>query len=433
MTRLILIELNEVNFEFIQAYAAQGHLPRLGGLIERHGLGETTSEKDYADLEPWIQWVTAHTGLSLAEHGVFRLGDIVDRDISQIWEELEGEGFKVGAVSPMNAKNRTTNASFFLPDPWTSTRIDASPVLRKMHEAIGQIVNDNAQAKLTLRSVFWLLVGAAFTARPKNYSKYLELAANAPKKPWLKALVLDVLLADTFVGLLKRTRPDFASIFLNAAAHIQHHYMFSSPLYNGGLENPEWYVAKGHDPLLDVYRAYDRIVGQIEDAMPQARLMIATGLHQTAYPDLTIYWRLRDHARFLERIGVPFDTVEPRMSRDFLVRCCSGQEAATAEARLSSVFAADGVPLFGIDNRGTDLFVSLTYPKDVPGDLTFNVGNQNFGLLKPYVAFVAIKNGEHDGIGYFLDTRATSASDKVSFPLKNLPGRIRTAMAEASP
>src|SRR3954467_3363811 len=104
---LYLIELNEINFEFVRDYIKRGQLPCFARLISKHGLGTTVSETVYDHIEPWIQWVTAHTGQTLHEHGVFRLGDIADRDdIEQIWERLERRGIDVGAVSPMNASNR---------------------------------------------------------------------------------------------------------------------------------------------------------------------------------------------------------------------------------------------------------------------------------------------------------------------------------------
>jgi hypothetical protein len=65
-----------------------------------------------------LQWVTIHLGKSYKEHTLFRLGDIVNNpDLSQIFEELEAEGYSVGAVSPFNAENRLKNPAFFVPDP----------------------------------------------------------------------------------------------------------------------------------------------------------------------------------------------------------------------------------------------------------------------------------------------------------------------------
>lgn len=429
MRGVILLELNEINFDFVRGYIDRGALPNLERLIREHGLSETTSEQAYEHLEPWIQWVTAHTGLSFEEHGVFRLGDIIDRDIPQIWERLEAKGLKVGAISPMNAKNRLCNASFFVPDPWTATKVSAPWIVRKLHAALAGAVNDNTDLRLTPKSLFWLLLGAVATARPSNYGKYLTLALKARSKPWGRAIFLDYLLHDLFVRSVARSKPDFASLFLNAGAHIQHHYMFSSSVYDGPFRNPEWYIDRANDPVLEVYAAYDRMVGQIVEALPDHRLMIATGLHQNPHPELTYYWRLRDHEAFLQALDAPFTRIEPRMSRDFLVVCDSAENARRTEQILLAAAADDGEPLFEVDNRGRDLFVSLVFPRDVTPELQFRKGNQAMGGLRDHVAFVAVKNGEHDGLGYFIDTGFGSAAAGQVFPLKQLPGRIEDALA----
>lgn len=402
---VLLLELNEINFDQVRRYADKGELPVFARLIEGHGIVETTSESKYEELEPWIQWVTAHTGKPLAEHGVFRLGDIVNHEIRQIWEVLEEQGLKVGAISPMNARNRCRNPAFFIPDPWTPTEVTGSLLLRRVYAAVVQAVNDNAESRLTASSALALVAGLAAFARPANYGGYFAMmGAAARRRPWAKAMVLDQLLADIFVRQVKAKRPDFASLFLNAGAHIQHHYMFNSAVYEGPHSNPEWYVPPSVDPVLEVYSLYDRIVGQVERTFPGARLMLATGLHQDPHTETTFYWRLKDHAAFLREMQVPFERVEPRMSRDFVIFCSDGDEAAQAERRLASITVAGGTPLFQIDNRGRDLFVMLTWPHDITEPFEFRVGSAVRTGLKDKVAFVAIKNGGHNGIGYLLDT-----------------------------
>lgn len=427
MTRLLLLELNEINFDHVQAYVRRGELPVLGRLIRDHGVAETTSERSYEELEPWIQWVTAHTGLALSEHRVFRLGDIVKHEIPQIWELLEAQGLRVGAVSPMNAKNRCRDAAFFVPDPWTPTEVTGPKMLKRLCGAVAQAVNDNAQSRLTARSAAWLAAGALRYARPVNYLRYWALlGAAARRRPWAKALILDQLLADIFIRHVRSERPDFASLFLNAGAHIQHHYMFNSPAYSGPLRNPEWYVSPDEDPVLGAYALYDRIVGQVESTFPDARLMLATGLHQDPHPEITFYWRLKDHAAFLREAGVPFERVEPRMSRDLVLTCRNAAEALAAEQRLNAIRAGDGTPLFEIDNRGADLFVMLTWPNDIGEDFEYWVDNEPRNGLREQVAFVAIKNGRHNGIGYLVDT-ASTADQFERFPLADFPRRIAEA------
>jgi hypothetical protein len=425
MRKLLMIELNEVNFDFIRRYGERGELPRLNALVAAHGLIETSSEQRYEALEPWIQWVTAHTGLSLADHGVSRLGDILDRrDLAQIWELVETGGYTVGAVSPMNARNACRAAAFFVPDPWTRTEVTGSHLVRRLYDAIAQIVNDNARERVKPLSLAWLGAGLARFARPANYPRYASLVASARGRPWSRAMILDLLLTDLFVSLVRRHDADFATLFLNAAAHIQHHYMFNAGVYSGPHANPDWYVRADADPLLDVYRLYDRLVGQVADAFPGHRLLLATGLHQDPYPDLLFYWRLRDHAAFLTEIGVPFARVEPRMSRDFMVFCDGAEQAGEAERILKATEASDGRKLFEVDNRGDSLFVMLVYPGDIKG-LGYRVGNRQFDDLAGKTAFVAIKNGEHNGIGYLIDTDEAGGPARQQVPLTDLFERVR--------
>lgn len=421
---LIFLELNEVNFDFVRAYVREGRLPAFAALFEKHGFRLTESEKTYEELEPWIQWVTAHTGKSLAEHGVFRLGDIVNHDLPQVWECLEQRGLRVGAVSPMNAKNRLKSPAFFVPDPWTSTRVDASPVLRRLYEAIAQAVNDNAQSRVSVSSLTRLLRGFLSYARPANWPTYLRYVAGARGHPWRKAMFLDLLLADVFIRETTRARPHFATLFLNAAAHIQHHYLFCSSAYQGPLRNPEWYVRPGEDPIFEVYQLYDRIIADTMRSFPQARFMLGTGLHQNPHSKVTFYWRLRDHANFLRSLGVEFDSVAPRMSRDFLVSCGTAERGAAAAHRLAQVVADDGAPLFEVDNRGSDLFVEFVYSRDIDATTGCRVGEQRLSGLREQVAFVALKNGEHDGMGYLIDTGRRNDPADRPIALASIPALV---------
>ncbi len=424
--KLILVELNEINFDFVRAYVAQGKLPTLGAMIARHGITETTSEQEYDHLEPWIQWITAHTGKSYAEHGVLRLGDIVDHEIEQIWEFLEDNGVSVGAISPMNANNRTKNAAFFVPDPWTKTKVSGGLLLEKLSGAISEAVNENAKARIGFASLLWLGLAALRYAGVANYPRYIShVRRSLAGKSWAKAQILEELLADVTIAETKAKAPQFVSLFLNAGAHIQHHYMFNAAVYTGEQRNPEWLVAQSDDPILDIYSQYDRIIGAIQTKLPAYRIMIATGLHQDPYPETKYYWRLQDHAAFLAMIGAPFASVEPRMSRDFLVQCVSDGQANAAQAILESATSIDGTRLFEVDNRGDSLFVMLVYPHDIPAGMQIRVGQGIFSDFRKSVAFVAIKNGEHNGVGYLIDTGLENAGGQT-IALSGLPSRIAT-------
>jgi hypothetical protein len=335
----------------------------------------------------------------------------------------------VAALSPMNAAHRLKAPAFFLPDPWTATEITAPPLARALYGAIRQAVNDNAQARITAGSAAALAAGLVRFAAPSNYGRYAALAAGAGSSPWRKAMVLDLLLADLFRHLMRRGAADFASLFLNGAAHIQHHYLHSCRVAATGGANPPWYCPPGVDPVFEVYDLYDRILRQVAAAFPTHRLMIATGLHQEPHVEPLYYWRLKDHGGFLRRLGVAPRAVRPLMSRDMILEFDPAAWAAEAAERLLSLRDLEGQALFEVEDRGESLFVVLAYPYDIPSDFAYMAGNELHRGLRGDVAFVAIKNGEHSGIGYFLDTGLEADALPREFALKTLPDRIMQACA----
>lgn len=409
--RLILLELNEINFDIVQQYldADKSRLPALRQLMALPG-ARTTAEKRYEELEPWIQWPSVHTGLRLDEHGVFRLGDMVQSSASQFFELLEERGVRVGVISAMNAVNRLRNPAYFIPDPWTKTDPDQSWWSRSLAIAISQAVNDNSEGRIAPANLLRLIVGIIRFARLNNYGEYFRLAAASRGAPWRKALFLDLFLHDLHLGLFRSARAEFSTLFLNAGAHIQHHYFFNSaPVREAvSLRNPEWYVDRGVDPLLEMLEVYDRIVGDYLRE-PGIELIVATGLSQRPYDRVKFYYRLRDHATFLRLLGVRFARVFPRMTRDFLVEFNSPQEAADAESILSRVKVAGSDERFfdELDNRGSSLFVTLTYPHEIREDTEIEVGCERIRVF-PHVVFVAIKNGMHQGTGFAYFTNGVS-------------------------
>jgi hypothetical protein len=420
--KTILIGLNEINFEYIQFYFNKGELGNFNKLFNKHGFSETYSEDQYQLLEPWIQWVTIISGKSYEEHQVFRLGDIVGRnDLKQIFEQIESQGYSVGAVSPFNAENRLKNPVFFAPDPWTETQASGSNTFIDLSSAVSQAVNDNAKGKLTFKSIISLIKGLIKYPSFTDYLFYFKKFIRIKNQVGVKALILDKLLADTFLYEWNKGQPDFSNLFLNSGAHFQHHYMFNSAAYNGNLKNPEWYCPKVQDPLLEILKVYDQVLGKLIK-LP-VRIIIATGLHQRPHKHLTYYWRIKEHENFMNIIGInDYIKLIPRMSRDFLIEFNSEKNALNGQKILKSYKAEiDGESIFSIDNRGNSLFVELIYPNDIDDSFAIK-GFTNIINFKKYISFVAIKNGEHDGIGYVLDTE--NRIPKTQFDLKDLYGYL---------
>jgi hypothetical protein len=401
--KLILIELNEINFEIVSRYLNKNP-DRYTGLKKLFDLKLviTSAEVEYEKLEPWIQWVSVHTGLSYKEHGVFRLGDIVNTGVEQLFEKLEKNGLKVGSISAMNARNDLHDPMYFIPDPWTQTKSDNRFLSSKLSNAISQIVNDNSKSKISIQSAI-VLVGCLIAyGKFKNYLKYLQLLIGSKSTVWKKAMFLDLFLHDYHMNRIAAHRPDFSAVFFNAGAHIQHHYLFNSTVLDRAcdIRNPSWYVANNQDPLKDLLELYDYI---LDDYLSQSdyEIVVATGLSQKPYDRLKFYYRLKDHSGFLLKLNLRFKSVVPRMTRDFLVEFDDASSRDTALDVLSKLrFKLEETLIFGdIEVRPLSLFVTLTYPSEIKAGMELENDCIRLSMYNE-VAFVAIKNGMHDSKGY---------------------------------
>jgi hypothetical protein len=409
--KLILLELNEINFDLVRKYIYDS--PGKYGAFETLFLGcqiYTYSESKYEYLEPWIQWPSVHTGLEFEKHKIYRLGDVVYSEVPQFFEILENHGVRVGAISAMNAENRLNNPAYFIPDPWTMTSSDSSKFNNLFTETIRQVVNDNSQSKFTFKSLLILIYSITKYAKIQHYRIYLSLVMRSIKARWNRALFLDLLLHDIHLKLFFSKKAQFSVIFLNAGAHIQHHYYFNSKFVKKqcNTSNPKWYIDEAKDPIAEMLGVYDKIVGEYL-SLNEVELIVATGLSQKPYDRIKFYYRLKNHQKFFEKVGVRFRQVQSLMTRDLLIEFDNNIDTEIAIKQLRNIYIYDkNFPLFGnFDNRGTSLFITLTYPYEILDEDVVTVGSSSF-RIKPYISFVAIKNGMHQDKGFAFFSKGVS-------------------------
>ena len=394
--KLIFIELNEINFDLVKNYIEKYDLKNLKYLVKN--LKITESENKYELLEPWIQWYSIRTGMKADDHKILRLGDASNSNIPQIFEKIESLGFKIGAVSPMNARNNCKEPKYFIPDPWTNTKSDSSYVSILIDRLLKQTVNENAKNRISFKSYISILGILLFYTRIKNIPLYLKYFLSSFNAKWRKALFLDLLIHDVHLRLFQKNKPNFSSIFFNAGAHIQHHYLFNSILSSKNLRNPENIISSDQDPFKEVIFLYDKIIGDYLK-VKNCNLIIATGLTQVINERAEYYYRLSFHKNFLKKLKINFKNVYPRMSRDFLIEFESNHEVDKAYQNLSSIKIKDK-KLFGVlEKREKSLFVSLTYEDEIINTDFISVNGIKI-QIKDEVNFVSIKNGKHSSKGF---------------------------------
>ena len=431
---VISLELNELNFDVVKQYIADGELSNFSALLEKCQIRETVSEKKYRNLEPWIQWPTIYSGLDYEGHGLFRLGDCINSNHQQIFERIEAMADRpVVAISPMNAVNKVSDRSIFIPDPWTKTDVTGPWDCQIISKIVNKLVNNNSHGLgLTMKDAVLFLACLAKNVNIRLLMPMFKEVVRSIKHKWAKPLVLDLVLSMLFISKVDKLNPVYASLFLNAGAHIQHHYTFSSAKYKGKLSNPEWFIKRDVDPLLAVYKVYDRILGVISKVYPDKTIFIATGLSQLPNPKMINYYRPKDHLSLLSRLGFDgsFVSLDPRMSRDFLVNFNSQEDAELFTQRLTDVKLTDGSQLFDADLRSNSVFCKVAY-HGLPDSGLQVVRDGDTGLdFAAEFSHVTIENGIHRTTGYLVRTdKSEFSQEESSIPLKSVHDELVTSCA----
>jgi hypothetical protein len=414
MKKIAFLQLNELNFDMISHYIATGvDLPILEQIYQSRCI--TVEEEVYENLEPWIQWYSIFTGTSFKQHKVFRLGDGHHRNDTNFLTDLVDSNIRVGAIAPMNISKNSADFSFFIPDPWSKQESVGSVFLQLISTAVSQGVNNNSGSGLSNKNKIRLLLGLSRYLSLKDFKELYAYYRKIQGKSYRKALFLDLVLTKLHQSCAMKFNTQFSTVFLNAGAHIQHHYFLNSTFVKNKdvRKNPEWYINPLEDPVLESLIFYERILDSYQSR--GFSLMLATGLQQLPYSKSTFYYRLKNHNEFLSFFSIPFSKVIPRMTRDFEIEFASLEDKITSMGILST-FEINGKKVFGeiTDSGAVDdkkIFCTLTYDDEIfPGSYLHHNGQELD--LHDAVNFVAVKNGKHDKLGTFYSDLPISRKGK---------------------
>lgn len=410
--RVIQIELNEISRPVIKSLLqAQKNLPHFARIEQDWHHSMTTSENEYELIEPWIQWITAHTGKAFADHGILHLGDVDRLQHPQIWELLSDRGVESAIVGSMNAvRGESTRGGVFFPDPWAKKGQAYPPNLQPLWQLISRRVQGHAVSEPTVSETLRALqCTLQFRMPPGLYLRIMgQLVAQRidPLTKWRLAGLFDEFLAEIFIHILGDKKYRFCTLFLNAIAHYQHHYWrnFEPSRFSPTVEAPD--CRSQDNPMQFGYQIYDKILGRIlKQIDPQQDLvLIVSGLSQVPFTQKEDeggmnYFRLRDHQCFLNSCGGGRFKAYPLMSRDWQVSYQNDEEKSELESLLCNL-TVDGEKLFrlSLDHAGF-IFVETAVTRSVSDTSPVLLGSQFLGNFGQYFVNIAIKSGHHTGIG----------------------------------
>jgi hypothetical protein len=352
--QVIMLEFNELCPQLLNEFIARGMLPNFGSLRDQAHVFTTDAEEDGERLNPWVQWVSVHSGLTADEHRVETLSESSLTAGKNVWDLLSSAGYKVWICGSMNAGYTAPLNGFLLPDPWSS---GVDPYPREAFDGYWGFVRNavqehsNDSTPMTTKAALDFLrymIGHGLTSRTGGAIVKQLMSERIANCRWRRACIMDLLQLDLFRHFWRLHQPNFATFFLNSTAHLQHCYWrhWEPDVFEVRPSAAE--LRDYGDAIPYGYRAMDRLVGKLVRLVgPDATIVFATGLSQQPYLRFEQsggrnYYRPRSGTALREGLGLAQPhTFEPVMAEQFYLRFGDSASADQAERLLESFVVED--------------------------------------------------------------------------------------------
>ena len=384
---LILLELNELTPSIMDRFIAQGRLPNFKRLRDGSEVFITDAEERPPYLEPWIQWVTVHTGVPYSEHGVFRLSEGHKLRQKNLWDLVSEDGGTVWVCGSMNCRYDAGIRGWILPDPW-STDVkpypDAlSPYLRFVQRNVQEYTADRVPlSKRDYLDFVRFMAGHGLTARTSaSLLRQLIAEKKTRRGRWRRAFNLEELQFDLFRSGYRRLKPRFSTFFLNSTAHMQHRYWrYMEPALFKVAATAEK-QREYQSAILEGYQAMDKLIGRVLDlAGGRAVIVMATALSQQScldYEDVggKRSYRPKDFDALMAFAGIRTAyRISPVMAEQFWVYLENPADAIVAEKMLAALRVGDKSAL-SLKRDGAGVFATCCIRQELPPDVKLQVAD----------------------------------------------------------
>jgi hypothetical protein len=420
--RIILLEFNELCPSLTHRFMSAGQLPTFQR-FHNDSLAYTTRAQERAPyLDPWIQWVTVHTGLNFDRHRIEKLNEGQTCGTRRIWDLVSEHGGTAWICGSMSTSYAPGFKGALIPDPWT-TKVEPTPGrFRPYFQFIQHSVLDstNDRASMSRRDAVdfvRFMAGHGLSARTASLIVKQILDERRGEHRWKRALILDQLQFDVFRCHWQREQPTFSTLFLNSTAHFQHlHWREMEPeLFQVQPTAAE--IEQYRSAILFGYRNMDALLSRVLTmADAKTTVVLATALSQQpclAYEHQggKAFYRPNDFGRLLAFAGVSgHKNVAPVMAHEFHVELESESAARSGHERLSALRVNER-PALSIERSGNQLFVrcaittALSPSALLEHDLDGQHRSHNFFAI--FYKVDGIKSGMHHPDGLLWIRRST--------------------------
>ena len=433
-SKIVQLEFNELCPSLMDRFIAQGHLPNFAAFRNQSRVFVTDAQEETVNLEPWIQWITVHTGLTYDEHGVFDLGDGHKLGAPRVWDLIGRQGKKVWICGSMNASFQKPIDGFILPDPW-STGIEPYPTgtFESFFHFVRANVQEHTRTKMVvskadqLRFLKFMTLHGMSAATVTTIIRQLLVDERGGANRWKRAVILDCLQWDVFSWHWKRHQPAFSTFFLNSTAHFQHMYWRNMDPEIFEIKPSDSEQQEYGDAVLYGYQQMDAIVGKCLSLIDSDTTVIfASALSQQ--PCLKyegkggkVLYRPEKPSELFRFAGI---TTEPEyapvMSEQFRLYFKTEAEATDGADKLLRLRLGDRRLMF-VKSQGNEVFAGCTIGDKVESSAVVTNGD---GVARPFYDLFydcrVVKSGMHhpDGIFWVSTPDRKHSVEKEKLPLR---------------
>jgi hypothetical protein len=439
-TSLVLLEFNELTPALMDRFIADGKLPNFARLRESSDVFISDAEEQEPYLEPWIQWVTVHTGVPYSEHGIFRLSEGHKLQYRNLWDLVSREGRPIWVCGSMNANGENGTNGYLLPDPWSTDLAPQPAALLPYFRFVQRNVQEHTKEHVPLSKAdslrfmrFMIAHGLSVTSAVSIFQQLLS-EKRTGKGRWRRAFILEQLQFDVFRSVYKRIRPAFSTFFLNSTAHMQHLYWryLEPELYTDPLDPKK--KLEYESSIVEGYKAMDDLLGRMLELIgEEASVVFSTALSQQPclrYEGKGGKWsyRPKDFAQLVSFAGITGPCLaEPVMAEQFWLRLDSVSDAAVVETKLAALKVAHERAFFA-KRDGCKVFVSCCIHHPLPANATLRVedSERSIPFFDMLYSMETGKSGMHhpDGMLWLRHPASTHQVHQERVPLLSVAPTI---------
>jgi hypothetical protein len=396
MAKLTLIELNEFNPDMLARAAAELNLRHVARLLAMPATETfTNDEQEHQGLDPWVQWVSIHSGQPTEVHGIRRLGMTARQNRDQLWNAVGKTGRSWGAWGVMNAPlGSRAGCDFFMPDPWSFEERAFPPALNNLlalprYAAKNYLkLNLGEVLKALSRLAVYFVAPARWPVLPRIVARLFKGIGIAGLNIHTLTTLVDYIGVLQLVQLKKSKATDFTVVFLNHIAHLQHQF---------------WSREGAIDPNMRFgLLMCDEMLGLLFASLaPGEAVVVANGMRQknVAGQGWCVY-RQKQPEDMLRRLGVDFARVEQCMTNDANVIFADAERADRAMETLSAArLGGTDDPIFYAERESpTRLFYQLAIDHRVSSGATIVSPNGSIPF-DDVLELVCERTGAHEQRG----------------------------------